>query len=130
MNTRIFVADDVSERGLETLRVAGFAVEKQTGLKGDELRNALREAEGLIVRSETKVTADLIDSAVSRFVTSSGTSNQTLWHDLEAIFKMALVNVRVTSAIPQFIRYGREKFNVVRTSCFQAPFEALSAGIN
>jgi len=63
MNSRIFVADDVSERGLEPLRVAGFAVEKQTGLKGDELRNALQDCEGLIVRSETKVTADLIDSA-------------------------------------------------------------------
>src|SRR5436190_967223 len=62
MNTRIFVADDVSERGLEPLRAAGFAVEKQTGLKADELRRALQDCEGLIVRSETKVTAELIDS--------------------------------------------------------------------
>jgi D-3-phosphoglycerate dehydrogenase len=63
MNTRIFVADDVNDGGLEPLRSAGFTVEKQIGLKGEELPGALRDAEGLIVRSETKVTADLMDSA-------------------------------------------------------------------
>jgi D-3-phosphoglycerate dehydrogenase / 2-oxoglutarate reductase len=63
MSIRILVADDVSDRGLEPLRVAGFAVEKKTGLKGSELREALQTCEGLIVRSETKVTAELIESA-------------------------------------------------------------------
>src|SRR2546421_6516166 len=58
---KIFVADDVNEGGLEPLRAAGFAVEKRTGLKGDELAEALREADGLVVRSETKVTAGLLE---------------------------------------------------------------------
>jgi D-3-phosphoglycerate dehydrogenase len=51
---KIFVADDVNEGGLQPLREAGFEVEKRTGLKGDELVEALRDADGLIVRSETK----------------------------------------------------------------------------
>ena len=63
MTTKIFVADDVSESGLEPLRDAAFTVEKRTGLKGEDLTAALRDAEGLIVRSETKVTAELMDSA-------------------------------------------------------------------
>src|ERR671928_917284 len=61
---KIFVADDVSESGLEPLRAAGFVVEKRTGLKGDELAKAVAGADGLVVRSETKVTAALLESAV------------------------------------------------------------------
>src|SRR5215207_7390939 len=60
---RIFVADDVSESGLEPLRTAGFAVEKRAGLKGDELAGAVAGADGLVVRSETKVTAGLLEAA-------------------------------------------------------------------
>src|SRR6059058_4273495 len=62
-NRNILVADDVSDSGLQPLRDAGFLVEKKTGLSPDELREALVDAEGLIVRSETKVTADLMDVA-------------------------------------------------------------------
>jgi len=63
MIMKIFVADDVSAAGLEPLRVAGFTVEKRTGLASDELREAVRDCDGLIVRSETKVTAELMDAA-------------------------------------------------------------------
>ena len=61
--TRIFVADDVSDKGLQPLRDAGFAVEKKTSLAGDALRLAITECEGLVVRSETKVTAEVMDAA-------------------------------------------------------------------
>jgi D-3-phosphoglycerate dehydrogenase / 2-oxoglutarate reductase len=61
--TRIFVADDVSDNGLQPLREAGFVVEKKTGLASEALRLALADSEGLVVRSETKVTPDLMDAA-------------------------------------------------------------------
>ncbi|MGH9941215.1 MAG: phosphoglycerate dehydrogenase [Pyrinomonadaceae bacterium] len=60
---RILVSDDVSESGLEPLRTAGFTVDKRTGLKPEELRELLPAYDGLIVRSETKVTAPLLDAA-------------------------------------------------------------------
>ncbi|HKR02334.1 MAG TPA: phosphoglycerate dehydrogenase [Pyrinomonadaceae bacterium] len=60
---KIFVADDVSESGLAPLRSTGFAVEKRTGLKPDELMEVLRDYDGLVVRSETKVTAELMSAA-------------------------------------------------------------------
>ncbi|HEX8650270.1 MAG TPA: phosphoglycerate dehydrogenase [Pyrinomonadaceae bacterium] len=60
---KIFVADDVKESGLEPLSAAGFEVTKRTGLKGDDLFEAVRDCDGLIVRSETKVTAALMDAA-------------------------------------------------------------------
>jgi D-3-phosphoglycerate dehydrogenase / 2-oxoglutarate reductase len=65
MTTKIFVADDVSEAGLGPLRSAGFIVEKRPGLAPPELHGALENCEGLIVRSETKVTAALLDAANS-----------------------------------------------------------------
>ena len=60
---KIFVADDVSDKGLRPLRDAGFSVEKRIGLGPLELREALRDCAGLVVRSETKVTSELIDDA-------------------------------------------------------------------
>src|SRR5438552_1654707 len=63
MPAKIFVADDVSDSGLEPLRAASFIIERRTGLGGDELRAAVADCEGLIVRSATRVTADLMDAA-------------------------------------------------------------------
>src|SRR2546423_1942081 len=62
---KIFVSDDVSESGLEPLLGGGFAVEKRTGLTLAELLEAISDCDGLIVRSETKVTAELMDAARS-----------------------------------------------------------------
>lgn len=62
---KIFVADDVNDSGLEPLRAAGFVVEKKNGLAIDELREAVRDCHGLIVRSETKVNEELMDAAMS-----------------------------------------------------------------
>src|SRR5205085_3412408 len=61
----ILVSDDVSDSGLQPLRDAGFTVDKNTKLSVPELRAALAGCEGLIVRSETKVTAELLDAAQS-----------------------------------------------------------------
>src|SRR2546423_9456990 len=61
----ILVSDYVSDSGLQPLRDAGFTVDKHTKLSAAELRAALAGCEGLIVRSETKVTADLLDAARS-----------------------------------------------------------------
>ncbi len=60
---KILVADEVSDSGLQPLRDAGFLVEKRTGLSPLELGEVLPSCAGLVVRSETKVTADLMESA-------------------------------------------------------------------
>src|SRR6188474_2323799 len=65
MTAKIFVADDVSDTGLQPLRSAGFNVEKRVGLSRAELAEALKDSDGLIVRSETKVTAELLDETTS-----------------------------------------------------------------
>lgn len=60
---KIFVADEVSDIGLQPLRDAGFTIDKRTDLSPDSLREALTEAEGLVVRSATKVTDELMAAA-------------------------------------------------------------------
>ncbi|HYR75751.1 MAG TPA: phosphoglycerate dehydrogenase [Pyrinomonadaceae bacterium] len=60
---RIFVADEVSDSGLQPLRDAGFTLDKRTGLAPDALRAALADSDGLIVRSETKITAEVMDAS-------------------------------------------------------------------
>ena len=62
-NIKVLVADDVSESGLQPLRDADFNVEKQTGLSPADLIAALKDCQGLVVRSETRVTADVMDAA-------------------------------------------------------------------
>src|SRR3982751_4920442 len=57
------VADDVSESGLPALVGAGVVVEKRIKLPAEELIKAIADCDGLIVRSETKFTSDLLDAA-------------------------------------------------------------------
>jgi D-3-phosphoglycerate dehydrogenase / 2-oxoglutarate reductase len=59
----ILVTDDVTESGLQPLRDAGLTVEKRVKLPPEELLRAVAERAGLIVRSETKVTAQVMDAA-------------------------------------------------------------------
>jgi D-3-phosphoglycerate dehydrogenase len=58
---RVLVADKLETPGLDLLRQAGFDLDVRTELKGDDLRDALRAADGVIVRSKPQLTADLLD---------------------------------------------------------------------
>ncbi len=61
-NIKVFIADDVNEEKLAPLREAGFTVEKRIKLSPEELAEAMKDFDGLIVRSETKVRNDLMDA--------------------------------------------------------------------
>jgi len=62
-NIKVFIADDVNEDKLAPLREAGFEVVKKTKLAPEELGDEIEDADGVIVRSATKITADLMDRA-------------------------------------------------------------------
>jgi D-3-phosphoglycerate dehydrogenase len=59
---RIFISDRLESPGLELLRQAGMELDERPGLTGGALQEALRAAEGVIVRSGTKITADLLEN--------------------------------------------------------------------
>jgi len=62
-NIKVFIADDVNEEKLAPLRDAGFNVVKEIKLSPEELIERLKDADGVIVRSATKITADIMDQA-------------------------------------------------------------------
>lgn len=60
---RILVTEKLAERGLDLLRQAGHDVDVQLGLDPAALEAAIVGAHGLIIRSATQVTAELIAAA-------------------------------------------------------------------
>jgi D-3-phosphoglycerate dehydrogenase len=59
---RVLISDKLEAPGLDLLRQAGIELDERTGLKGTELQDALRQADGVIVRSGTQITADLLEN--------------------------------------------------------------------
>src|SRR5205823_668576 len=59
---RIVVADPITDEGLSILQEHGDVL-VSTGLSPNELRERLADCDALIVRSQTRVTADVIDAA-------------------------------------------------------------------
>jgi D-3-phosphoglycerate dehydrogenase len=62
---KVLVSDNISPKGVEILRKAGLEVDVKTGMKPEELKACIGEYHGLIIRSATKVTAEIIDAAVN-----------------------------------------------------------------
>jgi D-3-phosphoglycerate dehydrogenase len=61
---KILVSDNLAESGVERLmNVPEFQVDVVAGLSKDELIEKIRDYDGLVVRSATKVTAEVIEAA-------------------------------------------------------------------
>jgi D-3-phosphoglycerate dehydrogenase len=60
---RVLVSDNLSPVGVKILEEAGLVVDVNTGLAPDELKKIIGQYDGLVIRSATKVTADLLESA-------------------------------------------------------------------
>jgi D-3-phosphoglycerate dehydrogenase len=60
---KILVSDPIASQGVEILKKAGFEVTEQSGLSPEELAKIIPDYEGIIVRSATKVTKQVIDAA-------------------------------------------------------------------
>jgi D-3-phosphoglycerate dehydrogenase len=61
---KILISDNFSARGVEVLhRYEQFQVDQNVGLKPDQLKEIISDYDALIVRSETRVTADIINAA-------------------------------------------------------------------
>src|SRR5262249_22902199 len=61
---KILISDNLSKLGVELLkRYEQFQVDVNVGMKSEELKKIIGNYQGLIVRSETKVTADILSAA-------------------------------------------------------------------
>lgn len=62
---KILVSDPIANEGIQILQRAGFDVDVRTGLPKDELISIIGQYDALAVRSETKVTAEVLDAATN-----------------------------------------------------------------
>jgi D-3-phosphoglycerate dehydrogenase len=54
----VFISDKLEAAGLNLLQAAGIELDNRPGLTGGELRAAIQNADGVIVRSGTRITAE------------------------------------------------------------------------
>ena len=60
---KVLVSDKLGEIGIKIFKDAGFEVDVKTGLSPDQLKSIIQDYHALIIRSATKVTADLLKQA-------------------------------------------------------------------
>ncbi|APW97262.1 phosphoglycerate dehydrogenase [Halobiforma lacisalsi AJ5] len=60
---KVLVTDPIADAGLDVLRDAGHEVETGYELEGEDLLEAVSDAHGLIVRSGTEVTEEVLEAA-------------------------------------------------------------------
>ncbi|MBF0458184.1 MAG: phosphoglycerate dehydrogenase [Nitrospirae bacterium] len=60
---KVLVSDNISDKGVEILKNASLDVDVKTGMTPDELKACIGQYDGIVIRSATKLTADVIDCA-------------------------------------------------------------------
>ncbi|MEI6985302.1 MAG: phosphoglycerate dehydrogenase [Rhodospirillaceae bacterium] len=63
---KVLISDSLSPRAVEIFNERGIEVDVKTGLKPDELKAIIGEYDGLAIRSNTKVTKEIIIAAAGR----------------------------------------------------------------
>jgi D-3-phosphoglycerate dehydrogenase len=60
---KVLISDELSPRAVDIFRDRGIDVDMKTGLKPDQLKAIIGDYDGLAIRSATKVTKDILESA-------------------------------------------------------------------
>ena len=94
---KIVISDSLPDSAAELLRDDGWTVDSRSGRPLDELLTDIADADGLIVRSATKVTAELIAAAPRlRIVGRAGTGVDNV--DLDAASQRGILVVNAPGA--------------------------------
>jgi len=62
---KVLISDNISPKCIDILRKSGLEVDVKTGMKPEELKARIGDYHGLIIRSATKVTSEVIDAAAN-----------------------------------------------------------------
>jgi D-3-phosphoglycerate dehydrogenase len=93
---RVLVADKLGAAGLELLKQAGIELDVREKLTGAALQDAIRAAEGVIVRSETRITAaELAEPGKLRVIVRAGVGVDTI--DVEAATRRGILVMNTPS---------------------------------
>lgn len=62
---KVLVSDNLSSLGVDILKKAGLEVDVKTGMSPDELKACIGDYHGIVIRSATKLTEDVIEAATN-----------------------------------------------------------------
>lgn len=62
---KILISDNISKKCIEILKTSGLDVDVKTGMNPSELKACIGEYHGIILRSATKLTSDIINAATN-----------------------------------------------------------------
>jgi D-3-phosphoglycerate dehydrogenase / 2-oxoglutarate reductase len=62
---KVLISDNLGDTGVQIFKAEGVNVDVKTGLSAEALKEIIGEYEGLVIRSATKVTADLLEAATN-----------------------------------------------------------------
>lgn len=65
MTMRVLISDPVAPETIQTLQEAGIEVDNRPDITAEELLHDIASYDGLVVRSRTKVSADVLDAAAN-----------------------------------------------------------------
>ena len=60
---KVLVADPISPKGVELLKQKGFETVEAYGSTPDKVKELIADADAVIVRSETRITSDVLECA-------------------------------------------------------------------
>jgi D-3-phosphoglycerate dehydrogenase len=60
---KVYVTDPIAKEGIEILKNAGLEVEERPGLPPEELLKVIADADGIVIRSNTKVRQEVVNAA-------------------------------------------------------------------
>ncbi len=88
--TKILITDAVDEKYVDELKnIDGFEVDFRNGIKADDLKRIIHGYDCIIVRSRTKLTADIVNNATTaRLVVRAGVGIDNI--DVEAATRMGI----------------------------------------
>lgn len=88
---KVLISDNLSEQGVAIFqKTEGIQVDVKTGLKSDDLKAVIGDYHGLVVRSATKATKEIIDAARNlRVIGRAGSGTDNI--DKEAATKRGIV---------------------------------------
>jgi hypothetical protein len=134
MSHRVLICDPIADDGVEALRASGAEVDVKTGLGPDELKSAVDAYDALVVRSETKVTREIIEAASNlQVVGRAGVGVDNI--DLEAATERGVVvvnaptgnTISLGTSRRRTIRFARVSGSVVDSSGWRSAVRRLGS---
>ena len=88
---KLLIGDSLSNEGVKILeKVKGLKVDVNTGLKPDELKKIIKDYDAIVIRSATKLTADVLKEAKNlKYIGRAGVGLDNV--DLEAATKQGII---------------------------------------